>query len=264
MSRIHPTAIVSQTAELAEGVEVGPYCIIEGDVRIGPNTRLMPHVCILDHTKIGADCVVFPNAVLGAWPQDKGFKGERTCLEIGDRNIIRENVTMHRGTTKDRGLTSIGDDGYFMAGTHIAHDCIVGSRVTMVNGANVGGHSTIGDRVNISAYAALHQFTHIGEGAFVAGLAKVVTDVIPYGMADGNPCLLRGLNLVGLKRSGFDRASIHAIRHAYRLLFEADDAQMQWIGRVEALAAMPNQTREVVQILDFIQSPRRGRELMRA
>lgn len=251
MTAIHPTAIVDRGANLGEGVRVGPYSLVGRDVRLGANVEIASHVVIEGHAEIGEGCVIHPFANLGAPPQHAGHKGERTRLVIGARNIIREHVTMHCGTVLGRGVTTVGSDGFFMVGVHIAHDCLVGDHVTMVNNATLGGHVRVEDHVIMGGLSAAHQFIRIGRHAFVGGMAGVNHDVIPFGNVWGNHAHLEGLNLVGLKRRGFTRETINTLRAAYRLLFaEEGTFQERLDDTAEAFAA----SSEVMEIIEFIRA----------
>jgi UDP-N-acetylglucosamine acyltransferase len=219
-ARIHPTAAVEDGAQIGPGTEIGPFCSISSETVIGANVRLVGHVCVLGVTEIGDGTEVWPNTVLGGPPQNKAHRGGRTTLTIGRNNVIREFVTMNAGTDGSRGATTVGDNGYFMAYSHIAHDCDVGNGVTFANQATLGGHCVVGDGVIIGGLTAVHQFNVIGHHAFLGGCSAVVGDVIPYGMATGNRAKLRGLNVVGLKRSGVKRSEITAMRQALKLLFD--------------------------------------------
>lgn len=216
---IHPSAIVEQGAELGDGVKIGPFCHVSGQAKLRNGVELIGHVTIMGDTTLGEGTQVYPQAVLGAPPQNFKHKGGPSTLEIGSRNVIREGVTMHIGTDTSRGKTTVGSDCLFMAYSHVAHDCDVGNHVTMANYAGLGGHAEIGDSVILSGYAAVHQFVRIGHHAFLGGFAAVVGDVIPYGMAVGDRAVLRGLNVVGLKRSGMERSELTALRKSYRMLF---------------------------------------------
>lgn len=251
MAAVHPTALVAAGAELDEGVEVGPYCIVGEAVTLRRNVRLISHVVVEGVTEIGEDSVVHPFANLGGPPQHLAHKGEPTRLVIGPRNIIREYVTMHTGTASGRGVTTIGSDGLHMVSSHIAHDCIIGDHVVLATGAAIGGHVMMGDYVFMGGLAAVHQFTRVGRYAFIGGLAAVTKDVIPYGSVWGNHAHLEGLNLVGLKRRGFARDTISAMRAAYRLLF-ADEGTFQerLVDTAENFGATP----EVMEIVDFIRA----------
>lgn len=251
MSQIHPTALVAAGAELGADVEIGPFCTVGPAVRLGDGTRLISHVVIDGATSIGAGCTIYPFAVLGAPPQHLAHKGEDTRLEVGERNLIREHVTMQTGTVGGGGVTKVGSDSLYMVGAHVAHDCTIGDRVTFANNATLGGHVTVGDFVFMGGLCAVHQFSRIGRYAFVGGGGIVTKDVIPYGSVWGNHAHLEGLNLVGLKRRGFSREAINALRAAYRLLF-ADEGTFQ--ERLEDVAEIHAGNIEVMEIIDFIRS----------
>ena len=250
MSRIHPSAIVDPRAEIAEDVEIGPYCIVEGSVRIGARTRLISHVSIAGRVELGEDCLIYPFTALGHPPQDFKFKGEDTRLAIGPRTVLREHVTMHLGTAAARGETVVGSDGYFMVAAHVAHDCVVGDHVIFANNGTLGGNCTVGDYVIIGGLAAVHQNTRVGAHAFLGAGTVAVGDIIPYGSAYGRYASLNGLNLVGLKRRGFNRDVIHDLRVAYRLL-SAKEGTLQ--ERIEGLASMFPGRPEVLEIIAFAQ-----------
>lgn len=251
MADVHPTAIVAKGAELAEGVSIGPYCIVGETVKLGRNVRLTSHVVVEGVTEIGDDCEIHAFANIGGPPQHLAHKGEPTRLVVGARNIIREHATMHTGTVSGRGVTTVGSDGLFMAGAHVAHDCIIGDHVVLAQAAIVGGHVTMGDYVFMGGVAAVHQFARVGRYAFVGGLAAVTKDVIPYGSVWGNHAHLEGLNLVGLKRRGFSRETISAMRSAYRMMM-ADEGTFQ--ERLEDTAQTFGETPEVMEIVDFIRA----------
>lgn len=219
---IDPRAVVSPRARLAEDVSVGPFTVIGDEVEIGPRTRIGPHAVIQGHTRLGADNVVFQFASLGDAPQDLKYKGEPTRLEVGDRNVFRECCTVNRGTTHDEGVTRIGSDNLFMAYTHVAHDCQLGSRIVMANAATLGGHVKLGDWVIMGGLSAVHQFTKVGAHAFIANNCAVTRDVPPYVMAVGQPAVPHSINSKGLERRGFDAAQIRNIREAYRVLYRSD------------------------------------------
>jgi len=249
MARVHATALVDPAARLGDDVEIGPYCTVGPDVVIGPRTRLQSHVNIEGRTEIGADCAFHPFAVIGGPPQHAGHKGDATRLVIGDRNLVRENVTMNVGSSLGLGVTTVGSDCTFYAGAHVAHDCTLGDHVLMVNQATLGGHVRLGDHAIVAGLAAVHQNGRVGRYAFVGGLAAVVADVIPYGIAWGNHAHLEGLNLVGLKRRGFSREQIRTLRGAYQVLFADKGAFRDRVAQTaEAYADMP----EVMEVVDFI------------
>jgi UDP-N-acetylglucosamine acyltransferase len=216
---IDPRAVVSPQAQLASDVEVGPFTVIGPGVEIGAGTWIGPHAVINGPTRIGKDNKIYQFASLGDAPQDKKYKGEPTRLEIGDRNVFRESCTVNRGTTHDKGVTRIGDDNLFMAYSHVAHDCQLGSKIVMSNVATLGGHVEIGDWVIMGGLSAVHQFTKVGAHCFIANNAAVTRDVPPYVMAVGQPAVPHSVNSEGLKRRGFTPEQILNIRRAYRLLY---------------------------------------------
>jgi UDP-N-acetylglucosamine acyltransferase len=218
---IHPLAQVAPTARLAAGVSIGPFCVVGPEVELGEGVRLHPHVHVDGHTRIGAGTEVFPFASLGSPPQDLSYRGEPTRLEIGAGCVIRESVTVNRGTSKT-GLTRIGDRCFLMAYAHVAHDCRVGNNVIFANAATLGGHCQVGDFVFLGGLCAVHQFTRIGDFAMVGGVTGVKDDVIPFGMAFGANGVageLIGLNVVGMKRRGFTRDDLRVVRACYETLF---------------------------------------------
>lgn len=216
---VHPTAIVAPGAKLGNGVKVGPFCIITDNVVLHDDVELVSHVSIDGYTEIGAGSRIFPFASIGHQPQDLKYAGEASRLEIGERCIIREAVTINPGTSGGGMLTKIGNDCLLMASAHVAHDCIIGDKVIMANYVGLAGHVMVGDNVIFGGTVVVHQFTRIGAHAFIGAHSMVEGDVIPYGMAVGNRASLAGLNLVGLKRRKFDREAIHRLRAAYRMIF---------------------------------------------
>jgi len=248
---IHPTAVVETGAELAGGVTIGPYCIVGEKARLAADVQLISHVVIAGRTTVGAGCVLHPFASLGGVPQHVAYRGEDTELVVGERNVIREQVTMNIGTVAGGGVTRVGSDGMFMMGAHVAHDCIVGDHVTFANLSTLAGHVEIGDWVFMGGLCAVHQFTRIGRHAFVGGGGIVTKDVIPYGLVWGNHAHLEGLNLVGLKRRGFGRETINHMRSAYRLMF-ADEGTFQ--ERLEDAAESYGACAEVMEIIGFIRA----------
>lgn len=244
---IHPTAVVDAKAEIAADAEIGPYCVIDGPVTIGARARLISHVTVTARTTIGEDCLIHPFAALGFAAQDTKYKGEDTELVIGAHTLIREHVTMHRGTTQ-RWRTEVGEDGYFMVGAHVSHDSILGRGVTFANNVAIGGHSEIGDYAILGGLAAIHQYTRIGRYAFLGGGGILVGDIIPYGSAYGNHASLNGLNLVGLKRRGAPRDAIRALRGAYRILA---DASLPVAERFDRMESEFPESAEVAEIVSF-------------
>lgn len=242
---IHPTAIIHPKAKLDSSVEIGPYSIIGEHVCIGAKTKVESHVVIDGFTQIGEECVLYPYCSIGLPPQDFKYKGEPTRVIIGDKNIFREYVTIHRGTPTGRNETVIGDHNYFMASSHVAHDSLIGNHVVMANAAALGGHITIGDHAVLGGLVGVHQFVRIGEYAMIGGGAIVVQDVPPYVTASGNRAKLYGLNRVGLKRHGFTKEKIEGLKGAYKILFRSGltlekavkEARNKWgfLQEVEAL-----------------------------
>ncbi len=219
---IHPTALVEDGAQIGEGAYIGPFCHVGPEVVLGDRVELKSHVVIAGRTELGAESVVFPFAVIGEIPQDKKFAGERTRLVIGARARIREHVTMNTGTEGGGGITRVGDDGLFMAGCHVAHDAQIGDRVILVNNCAIAGHCVLEDDVIVGGLSGVHQFVRIGRGAIIGAVTMVTNDVIPYGLVQAPRGQLDGLNLVGLKRRGVDRADITALRAAFQMLAQGE------------------------------------------
>jgi UDP-N-acetylglucosamine acyltransferase len=234
VARIDPTARVADAAKIGANVEIGPYCVIGPDVAIDDDCRLLAHVHVAGATTIGPRALIYPFASLGTPPQSVHYKGEPSRLLIGADCVIRESVTMNTGTAGGRMETRVGERCMFMAYAHVGHDCIVGNNVTFANGGTLGGHCTVGDFVFMGGYAAVHQFVRIGERAVIGGLSGVVHDVIPFAAALGERAKLAGLNIVGLKRGGLTRPQIHALRHAYRMLFGGPGTVLESAAKVAA------------------------------
>ena len=251
---IHPTAIIEDGAIVANSAEVGPYCHVGAKVVLGEKTKLLSHVSITGRTEIGERTIVHPFSILGGAPQHLGYDGQDTKLIIGKNNLIREHVTMNIGTGEGRGETVIGDNGMFMTACHVAHDCLIGDNVIMANNATLGGHVSIGDNAFLGGLCAIHQFCRVGDNAFVGGCAAAPTDIIPYGSATGNHANLSGLNIIGMKRRGLDRKSIHALRSAYKELFK-DEGAFQ--DRVSAVEASFGHIAEVMLIIEFIRADKK-------
>lgn len=248
---IHPSAVVEEGAQLGHNVGIGPFCHVGPHVVLGDNVQLAGHVSVTGATTIGAGTIVQAFAALGGPPQDKKYKGGPTELVIGANCDIRESVTMHRGTEHGGGRTLVGDGSFFLAYSHVAHDCIVGDNVTLTHGATLGGHCEIGDGVIIGGLSAVHQFVRIGHHAFIGGMAAVVGDVIPYGMAVGNRATLRGFNIIGLKRAGMSRSDLTAMRSAYQMIFSTGHTVGENIAEVqEKFSDKP----VVMEIVDFLTS----------
>jgi UDP-N-acetylglucosamine acyltransferase len=249
---IHPTAIVSPTAELAHGVRVGPYAVIEDEVKIGDGSEVGGHAIIKRFTRLGRRNRIFEHAVLGGEPQDVKFEGERSTLVIGDGNLIREFCTFHRASGSDQ-QTIIGSRNFFMVGVHIAHNCVVGDDNIFANGAALAGHITVEDHVFLSNNVGAHQFVRMGSYAMVGGKSKIVQDVLPFFITDGNPPRVRGLNSVGLRRAGFSRETRGALRQAYRLLFSAGMPLENALLQMEQI-----EDENVSHLANFIRGSRRG------
>lgn len=246
---IHPTAIVDPAASLGEDVKIGPYCIVGADVVLGDGVTLHSHVVVDGRTEIGAGTEIFPFASIGMQPQDLKYKGEPSTLIIGRNNRIREHVTMNPGTEGGGMETRVGDNGLFMVGAHVAHDCIVGNNVIMANNATLAGHVVLEDFAIIGGLSAIHQFVRIGKHAMVGGMSGVENDVIPYGSVMGDRARLSGLNIVGLKRRGFNKEDVHNLRRAYRMLF-ADEGTMG--ERVQDVAKLFDDNSGVMEIVEFM------------
>ncbi len=234
MPSIHPTACVERAAEIAEDVDIGPYCIVGPHVTIGPGCRLLAHVHVTGHTSLGAGTTIYPFASLGTPPQSIRYRGGPTRLVVGRQCDIRESVTMNIGTEDGGGVTEVGERGFYMANSHVGHDCRVGREVMFANGATLGGHCIVGDHVFIGGLSAVHQFSRIGCHAMIAGLTGVRADIIPFGFVIGSVGQLAGLNVIGMKRRKFSRDSIHAVRKAYRMLFFDEGTFASRIDLVEA------------------------------
>jgi UDP-N-acetylglucosamine acyltransferase len=248
-AEIHPTAIVETGAEIGKNVTIGPFCTIGGNVKIGDGTAIQSHVVIDGHTTIGRDNRIFPFAVIGFPPQHVKYKGEDSTLVIGDRNLIRESVTMHTGTKIGAMTTIVGDDNMFFVGVHVAHDSVIGNHVIMTNGSMIGGHVHIDDYAYIGANTGIKQWVRIGKHAMIGGMTAVIADVIPFGTIFGPQGELVGLNIVGLKRRDFDKDQITAIRRAYRMLFAEEGT---FAERLEEVKRLYGNIDIVAQVLKFI------------
>jgi len=246
---IDPRAVISPLAQIAADVEIGPFSVIGANVVIGPGTWVGPHVVINGPTRIGAGNKIFQFASLGDAPQDKKYKGEPTRLEIGDRNVFRESVTVNRGTTHDKGVTHIGNDNLLMAYSHVAHDCHLGDQIVMANCATLGGHVEIGDWVTMGGLSAVHQFTKIGAHCFIAHNAAVTRDVPPYIMAVGRPAVPHSVNSVGLQRRGFSPDQVLNIRRAYRVLYRSGLKLKAAMEELEKVAVTQAEIRPFVEFI---------------
>jgi len=253
---IHPTAIIDSKADIGEGIEIGPYCVIEKGVSIAEGTKIGPHVVIREGTQIGKQCQISQFASIGEAPQSVAYKGEKTSLWIGDRNIIREFITLHRGTVKGGGKTVIGNENFLMAYSHVAHDCQIGDQVIMANGATLAGHIVIEDRAIIGGLVAIHQFCRVGTYALIGGLSGILLDIPPYTKAQGDRAKLFGLNTVGLKRANFSEETMRALKKAYRIIFRSGLMLEKAIETVRGDEI--SKTQEVQHFLQFIQRSKRG------
>lgn len=252
---IHPTALIAEDAQLADDVQVGPYCVIGADVKIASGCVLKSHVVIGPHTDIGHNNIIYPFACLGEAPQDKKFANEKTRLQIGDNNTIREYVTINRGTIDDRNVTQIGDDNWIMAYVHIAHDCVVGDHIIMANGTTLAGHVHIGDYVILGGFTKIHQFCRIGAHAFTAMDTALQKDVPPFVMAHGSPAKPRAINFEGLKRRGFSKQRISVIKKAYRYLYQSELSLKEALSSLQELA---HDDEDVALMHDFISASQRS------
>ncbi len=250
MEMIHPTALIDPSARVGDGVKVGPYSVVGAEVELGDNVELISHAVVTGRTRLGAGTTVYPFASIGHPPQDMKYDGEPSSLEIGENNVIREHVTINPGTAGGDMVTRIGEGCLFMVGAHVAHDCMIGDHVVLANNATLGGHVKIGEWAIIGGMTAIHQYVRIGRHAIVGGMTGVEHDVIPYGSVVGDRGRLAGLNLIGLKRRGFGRDTIHDLRRAFRLLF-ADEGTMT--ERVSDVSELFIENEPVMDIVNFIQ-----------
>ena len=249
---IHPTAIVSGAADIGTDVTIGPFCTVGPDAVIEDRARLVSHVVVDGHTRIGPDVVLFPFCTVGLPPQDLKYKGEPTRCEIGARTQIREHCTIHRGTVTGTGTTRVGAECLLMAVVHVAHDCQLGDHVIVANNAVMGGHVRIGDHAVIGGAAALHQYVRIGRAAMIGGVSGVEGDVIPFGSVIGNRARLAGLNVIGLKRRGFDAAQIRTLRAAFRVMFRESGI---FAARLAEVRSRHGADPLVAEVLAFIDAP---------
>jgi len=254
-TQIDSRAVVHKNARIGSGVFIGPFCVVGPDVEIGDRCRLESHVVVEGKTILGADNVLSPMVSLGLPPQDLKYHGEETGVKVGARNRIREFVTINRGTVGGGGLTRIGDDGFFMAYCHVAHDCSVGSRVIFANAATLAGHVEVGDEATVGAFSGVHQFTRVARHAFIGGYSVVTQDALPWVLTVGNRATSHGLNLIGLKRRGYPPETIAALKKCYMTLFRSK------LGLQEAMAAVEAELgtyEEVRYFLEFVRTSERG------
>lgn len=263
-AKIHPLSVVEDGAVIGENVVVGPFSYVGPKVVLHDDVELLAHAVVTGRTVVGRGCRIFSNAVIGGDPQSLHHDGAETTLTVGEKCTFREGVTVNTGTTEGGGKTVVGDNNLFLANSHVAHDCILGSHIVMSNNVMLAGHVVVEDRVILGGGSAVHQFTRIGRQAFIGGLSAVSYDVIPYGMLNGNPGILGGLNVVGMSRSGIEKAVIHEVRRAFKQIFEGEGSI-----RVNAAAIRDDYASSVpvMHILDFIaadsdralSSPNRGK-----
>jgi len=254
-ANIHPTAIVSSNAQIGSNCFIGPFCTVGDEVTLADDVRLDSHVVVDGQTSIGRETHVFPFVSIGLAPQDLKYGGERTAVEIGERNHIREFVTIHRGTTGGGGTTRIGSDNLLMAQAHVAHDCQLGSNIIMANAATLAGHVEIADRASVGAYSGVHQFCRVGFEAFVGGYSVVVKDAPPFAIIQGNHAKCYGLNRIGLRRRGYSKETIEKLNHAYHLFLSA---KLNTTQAVERIRAEISDCKEVGLLVEFIESSKRG------
>jgi len=254
MTDIHPTAVVSKKAKLAGDIKVGPFSVIGDCVKIGPQAKIGGHCLIEGNTTIGRGCEIFTGAVIGSRPQDLKYKGEKSFLEIGDNNIIREYCTFNLGT-EESGKTVVGNNNLFMAYSHIAHDCVVGNNCVIANNGTLAGHVTIEDMAVVGGLVAIHQFVKVGKLSIIGGCSKVVQDIPPYSTCDGHPARVYGLNLIGLRRHNIDKESIKQLDCAFKVLFNAGLSVKHSLEKIEKEVQL---TPEVTYLVNFIKNSERG------
>jgi len=253
MKKINPTAIINKNAKISDGVEIGPYSVIGEEVEIGENTYIGPH-CLIEYSRIGKNNQLIASCIIGTPPQDYKYSGEKTYVEIGDNNIIREGASIHRGTPTGHKLTKVGSGCFLMANSHIGHDCVVGDKVIMVNSAALAGHTIVENNVILSGLVGVHQFTRIGKFAMLSGGAMANQDIIPFVIAQGDRAKPVGLNLVGLKRAGFGMDKIKSIKYAFKTLFFSGLKLEEALRKLEK----ENISEEVNHIVKFCRQSKRG------
>jgi UDP-N-acetylglucosamine acyltransferase len=254
VTQVHPTAVVDAKAELGDGGEVGPYAVLEAEVAVGPGTYIGPHVHIARWTRIGRDCYIGTGAALGGPPQDRKFQGKRSYLVIGDRNQIREYVTIHRGSGPES-ATVVGDDNMLMNYVHLGHNVMVGNGVNIANCTNFSGYAVVEDNAYVSGMCGIHQYVRVGKLAMVSGLSKVVQDVPPFMLVEGNPAKVMGPNVVGLRRAGFSPEARDAIKRAYRIIYRSGRNTTEALAQVrQELGDSP----EVLYLVEFLEKIKEG------
>lgn len=256
MTKIHPTAIVSNKAEIHDTVEIGPYCIVGDNVSIDAGTRLLRHVVVTKNTRIGKNNEIFQFASIGEDCQDLKYAGEETWLEIGDNNSIRESCSFHRGTVQDNGVTKIGSNNLFMVNTHVAHDCVIGDGNILANNVGVAGHVHIGDSVIIGGNAGIHQFCQIGDYSLIGGGSVILKDVAAMTLVSGNPAAAHGLNIEGMRRKQWPKQTIYTLREAYKLIFKSGKTTEQVIQQLTA-DYLPQEPK-IKLLIDSLANSKRG------
>lgn len=252
--KIHNTAIIHPKAEIAEGAEIGPYAVIGEHVKIGSGTKVGPHAVVEGWTEIGKSCDIGPSVVIGSPPQDIHYKGQRAFVRIGDNNVLREFVTVHRASKED-GYTVIGSDNFIMAYSHIAHDCKLGNNIIIANYAGISGHVEIGDRTVLSGLVGIHQFVRIGSMCMIGGMSRVLRDVVPYVITEGHTAAPRGLNIIGMRRNGVDNQTRAEIKKAYKLLFRSGLTTEDALKNIKAEV---RDTPEIGEFIKFVEGAKRG------
>ena len=255
LSLIHPSAIIDKKAEIATDVSVGPFTVIGPDVRIGSGTIIGPHVVINGPAVIGKDNHIYQFCSIGEDPQDKKYAAEVTRLEIGDRNVIREFTSMHRGTVQDKSLTKIGWDNLFMAYTHVAHDCVIGDNVIMANGASLAGHVHLNNHAILGGFTLVHQFTQVGQYSFAAMGSAITQDIPPFVMVGGKPTRPHGINSVGMERKGISSEDIRLIRNAYKIIYKMN---LRLEDAIEKIEEMAGESQHVSDLVSFLRNVSRG------
>ncbi|MBT9139077.1 MAG: Acyl-(acyl-carrier-protein)--UDP-N-acetylglucosamine O-acyltransferase [Syntrophomonadaceae bacterium] len=252
---IHKTAVISSKAEIDDDVSIGPFCIVGEDVSIKKGTKLLSNIVIEGNTEIGEECTIYPFASIGLPPQDLKYKNEKTGVKVGNKNIIREYVTIHRASVGGDRLTEVGDSNFLMAYVHIAHDCKIGNGATMANVATLAGHVHVEDFAVIGGLVVVHQFTRIGAYSMVGGFSGIGQDIPPYTMASGARAKLYGLNVIGLKRHGFSDDAINILKKAYKILFREKKTLKEALKKIKS--ELP-ETPEIKRLLEFIEKNKRG------
>jgi UDP-N-acetylglucosamine acyltransferase len=252
---IHPTAVIAGSAVIGEGAQIGPYAVIGEEASIGPGTIIGSQAVIDNYTSIGANCHIHPHAVIGGPPQDLKYKGEKTFAKLGDNNVVREFTTINRGTAGGGGKTLIGNNNFFMAYSHVAHDCRIGNHAVIANCATLAGHILVEDYVTVGGLTPIHQFSRIGKYAFIGGSSAVSQDIVPFALASGFRAKIYGINRVGLKRHGFSKETRDTIKHAFKIIFHSG---LNTPHALEKIAQEIQGCEEVDHLVNFIRESKRG------